>query len=66
MMSTIARHYNADKNPTGAALPGVPLRDLTQAEFDKYPTWLKESIDASPLYRRTPIRTPDKPVKDKE
>lgn len=54
-MSTdpIARYYEASKNPDGAFLPGVPLRDLTLAEFDALPVWLQLSVDASPFYRRT-------------
>lgn len=55
-MSTIARHYDADKNPDGAVLPGVPLGDLDQETFDSYPAWLQRSIDASGMYRKTPLR----------
>lgn len=50
---SIARHYDESKNPDGASLPGVPLRDLTAAEFDALPAWLKESVDALPYYRKT-------------
>ena len=49
----VARHYDASKNPDGASLPGVPLRDLTQAEFDALPAWLQLSVDASMFYRKT-------------
>jgi hypothetical protein len=50
----IARYYNEDENPRNdLALPGVPLRDLTDEEFAELPTWLQESVDASPLYRKT-------------
>jgi hypothetical protein len=51
-MST-ARYYNAEKNPHGAILPGVPLGDIDQQTFDGYPAWLQQSIDASPMYRKS-------------
>ena len=50
---TTVRYYDADKNPDGAALPGVPLRDLTDAEFDALPTYLQRSVDTAPFYRKT-------------
>lgn len=40
--------------------PGVPKRDLTEAEYEAYPKWLQESIDASAMYRKT------KPKQEKE
>lgn len=49
----IARYYDASKNPDAASLPGVPLRDLTQAEFDALPAWLQLSVDASMFYRKS-------------
>lgn len=59
MSDTIARYYDASKNPEGAALPGVPLRDLTQDDYDSYPAWLQASIDAWAAYRKT---APSKPT----
>jgi hypothetical protein len=56
MNQPTARYYDPDKNPDGGALPGVPLRDLTTDEFEHYPQWLQRSIDAAPMYRKTPIR----------
>lgn len=53
MSSDTARHYDQAKNPDEASLPGVPLRDLTTAEFDALPKWLQESVDAAPFYRKT-------------
>lgn len=52
-MSTIARYYDAEKNTDGGSLPGVPLRDLSEDEFTALPVWVQESVDASPLYRKT-------------
>ena len=53
MESPIARYYVADANPEGGQLPGVPLRDLLESEYAALPDWLKASIDASPMYRKT-------------
>ena len=60
-MSTIAFYYNAARNPDGAALIGVPLRDLTEADLDDMPAHTVKSIDESPLYRKTkpPAIKPD-------
>lgn len=52
----IARYYDESKNPDGAGLPGVPLRDLEDEEFASYPAWLQESIDAWPAYRKSKPR----------
>jgi hypothetical protein len=53
MSESIAYYYLADKNPEGGTLPGVPLADLTQAQFDAYPPWLQASIAALDCYRKT-------------
>lgn len=50
---TIARYYQDEKNPDSAALPGVPLRDLTEDEFSALPAWLQASVDAAPFFRKT-------------
>lgn len=55
-MDEIARYYDETKNPEGGMLPGVPLRDISQAEFDNYPAWLQASIDAHPMYRKTQLK----------
>lgn len=55
--------YNADAN-TGpndaplASLPGVPLRDLTQADIDGQPAHIQASIVSSPLYRAVTAAPP--------
>jgi hypothetical protein len=54
----IARYYDASKNPDGAVLDGVPLRDLTEEEFAELPPWLQASVDAAPFYRKTKPRHP--------
>lgn len=51
---TYAARANTDA--TGqplASLPGVPLRDLTAADFDAQPAHIQASITTSPLYRAT-------------
>lgn len=64
---TIARYYDATKNEDGGALPGVPLGDISQDQFDEYPAWLQASIDAHPMYRKTaPTKTKAEPKAEKE
>ena len=43
-------YYDASKNPEGACLDGVPLRDLTDDELAELPAWLRSSVEASPFY----------------
>lgn len=62
-----ARYYDESKNPDGGTLPGVPLADLSDEQFDSYPTWLQESIDVSDIYRKTnpapePRKRPTEPT----
>lgn len=49
------RYYDEKANPTGATLPGVPLRDMTAEEFEALPVWLQYSVDAQPFYRKTAL-----------
>ena len=51
-------YYDPSKNPGGASLDGVPLRDLTEEEFAELPNWLQASVDATPFYRKTKPRHP--------
>lgn len=53
-MDKVARYYDETKNEEGGQLPGVPLRDLTDAEFNALPEWLQASVDALDCYRKTP------------
>lgn len=46
----IARTYQESKNPNGESLPGVPLRDITIAEWESFPLWIKASIDGWSAY----------------
>lgn len=51
------KYYRPDKNPgtkdNPAMLPGVPLADLSDEEYESYPRWLQRSIDASDMYQST-------------
>lgn len=64
MSETIARYYDASKNPDEAFFPGVPLRDLTSDEFDALPAHLQASLDASPFYRKTKPPTTTTPKQE--
>lgn len=60
------RYYDASKNPGSTAhpavIPGVPLADLDTATWDGLDAETQASVDASPMYRKTPV--PDtKPAK---
>lgn len=50
----LARTYDPAANPEGAYLPGVPLDDITIAEWEGLPLWLQRSIDALAFYQVAP------------
>lgn len=60
------RFYNPERNPGGAFLPGVPLRDLTAAEFASYPAYLQRSIDETGFYflSKPRNRSADEPAEE--
>lgn len=47
---TVVYTYDETRNPHGGYLPGVPLRDLTQADLDSLPGWILPSVAAAPYY----------------
>jgi hypothetical protein len=49
----IARYYNAAANTEGRYFPGVPQGDIDEARWAAFPQWLQDTIDASPMYRKT-------------
>lgn len=49
----VVRYYEEAKNPLGGVLPGVPLRDLEEDEFDALPEYIQKSIDQSEYFRKT-------------
>lgn len=62
-----ARYYVEENNPDGATIPGVPLRDLTDDEYDALPKWDQASVDAWDAYRKTnPNPTPRKRGHDED
>lgn len=43
-MDTIAYRYSADANPDAAFIPGVPLRDLTVADFQSLTEYQRAGV----------------------
>jgi hypothetical protein len=48
----VVYRYLPERNPAGGYLPGVPLRDLTRADVEAVPGWLRPSIEAQPYFER--------------
>lgn len=63
MSEKVARYYVESENEMGGAFPGVPLRNLSEDEYDALPEWIQRSIDASPMYRKTKPPTESAPLK---
>lgn len=64
-MSDLAYKYNEKKNPDGGHFPGVPLADLTTADFAALPRWLQQSVAAAPFYEEVkPKKSSKKEVND--
>lgn len=56
MAEAIARYYNRATADPESSIAGVPLRDLTQAEYDELPKHKQAAVDAGKglgLYRKT-------------
>ena len=60
----IVRFYDASKNPDGAFFPGVPLRDLTEDEWQALDKRMQQSVDAAPFYVKTKPPKPPTPPKE--
>lgn len=63
---TTLRFYQSDRNPEEAAISGVPMSDLDEAQWARIPNWLKPSVDwdwqhGGRVYRDT-ARTPPDPA----
>ena len=43
--------YDPKKNPEGAFIDGVPMRDVTAAEFERLPLHVQASVRACPFYK---------------
>jgi hypothetical protein len=55
-MSDILYTYDETQNSEGAHLPGVPLADLTSADFDALPEYMQESVKQCAFYVRVTTR----------
>lgn len=69
----VARYLNEEAVTEGVFIPGVPLRDIEQEEYDALPKHLQQTVDASGLYRKTepdkkpaPEKAATEPTKAKE
>jgi hypothetical protein len=52
-----ARYYDESKD-VGGVIAGVPKADIPEEEWDTYPDHLQASVDADPMYRKTPVPKP--------
>lgn len=52
-MSEIARYYDAAANPDGRVFHGVPLADIATPTWESLPAWLRDSVDASGMYKKS-------------
>lgn len=50
MVSDIIYRYTPEANPERQFMPGVPLRDLTQADLDRLPDHVRRGIARCPFY----------------
>lgn len=50
MTDELAFVYDASQNPQGEHLDGVPLRDLTRAEYGELPEVWQRAVTAVPYY----------------
>lgn len=57
-MTKPARYYNAANNPNGEAFSGVPLGNIDEETWNGLPEHLQNSVDAHPMYRKTPLPRP--------
>lgn len=60
----VARFFDESKDD-GGIFGGVPKADLDEETFNSYPDWLKASIDASPMYRKSRPHKPAAEAPDK-
>lgn len=63
-MST-ARYFDESKYD-GEYIPGVPLRDLTEDEYDALDDSAKATVDAVPFFRKTAPTKSSRKTDDKE
>jgi len=51
MSNEIIFKYLPGKNPKNQMLTGVPLDDISQAQFDAMPRWVQRSVAGCEFYR---------------
>lgn len=62
-----ARWFDESKLEPGMVLPyGVPMRDLSDEDWDAYGPDVQASIDSWPLFRKTKPRAPRTEGDDRE
>lgn len=61
----IVRYFDASKYDGSQPYGGVPLADISDAEWEQFPKHVQEATDALPYFRKT-NPTPRKPADDKE
>lgn len=57
--------YNEKKNPEGAHIPGVPLNDLSEVQFNELPKHIQASVLAAPFYSKKRQQKEITPVAEK-
>ena len=55
-MAKIVRYLNPERSDQTVHFPGVPLRDLTDEDWNRLTPRQQEEADASDLYRKTAPR----------
>lgn len=49
-MADVVYTYDPAQNPEDLALPGVPMRDLTQADVEALPEYIRAAIALAPYF----------------
>lgn len=71
-MSKFAYYYDKSRNKQDAFYPGIPLRSLSQEDFDTLSPEQQRSVELSSWWRtrepepEAPEAEPDQPAKDGE
>lgn len=59
----IVRYFDPQRDD-GGFFPGVPKDDIDESLWNTFPSWLQASVDASPMYRKTPTTKKSTDTKD--
>lgn len=65
-MDEIKFQYVPEANPDGRSIPGVPLADLTAAEFNEMPGHVQRAVRAVPFYQEVPTADKGKSKKSEK